>query len=58
MVIASIRGCTNVPQHERSRLTAIFGSLPVGEYVVWEDADTAGPLVNVPDGGVAEVALP
>jgi hypothetical protein len=43
---------------ERSRLTAIFGSLPVGDYVVWEDAGTAGPLVNVPDGGVAEVALP
>jgi hypothetical protein len=43
---------------DRSRLTAIFGSLPVGDYVVWEDANTAGPLVNVPDGGVAEVALP
>jgi hypothetical protein len=49
--------------HERttqvqSRLTAIFGSLPVGEYVVWEDADTAGPVVTVADGAVAEVTLP
>ncbi|HUA05714.1 MAG TPA: hypothetical protein VMB27_17530 [Solirubrobacteraceae bacterium] len=43
---------------ERSRLTAIFGSLPVGEYVVWEDAVTAGPVVNVPDGAVTEVTLP
>lgn len=48
--------------HERtteaqSRLTAIFGSLPVGEYVVWEDADTAGPVVTVLDGAVAEVTL-
>jgi hypothetical protein len=43
---------------ERSRLTAIFGSLPVGDYVVWEDAGTAGPVVTVPDGAVAEVTLP
>ena len=48
--------------HERttqpqSRLTAIFGSLPAGEYVVWEDAATEGPVVTVPDGAVAEVAL-
>ena len=48
--------------HERtteaqSRLTAIFGSLPVGEYVVWEDAETAGPVVTVPDGAVVEVTL-
>jgi hypothetical protein len=49
--------------HERatnakSLLTAIFGSLPGGDYVVWEDAVTAGPVVSVPDGGVAEVTLP
>jgi hypothetical protein len=48
--------------HERaaraqSRLTAIFGSLPAGDYVVWEDAVTAGSVVSVPDGGVAEVTL-
>ena len=43
---------------ERSRLTAIFGSLPVGDYVVWEDAGTAGPVVTVPDGAIAEVTLP
>src|SRR5205085_5555888 len=48
--------------HERttqrgSLLTAIFGSLPAGEYVVWEDATTRGPVVTVPDGAVAEVRL-
>ena len=42
---------------EHSRLTAIFGSLPVGEYVVWEDAGTPGPVVTVPDAAVAEVTL-
>jgi hypothetical protein len=41
----------------RSLLTAVFGSLPAGEYVVWEDAGTAGPVVTVPDGSVAEVRL-
>jgi hypothetical protein len=41
----------------RSLLTAIFGSLPAGEYQVWEDARTPGPLVTVPDGAVAEVSL-
>jgi hypothetical protein len=44
--------------HAGSRLTAVFGSLPVGDYVVWEDAGTAGPAVIVADGAVAEVALP
>jgi hypothetical protein len=48
--------------HERttrneSLLTAVFGSLPAGAYVVWEGAATAGPIVSVPDGGVAEVRL-
>ena len=48
--------------HQRSTnggavLTAIFGSLPAGDYVVWEDAGTAGPTVTVPDGAVAELAL-
>jgi hypothetical protein len=48
--------------HERraqahSRLTAVFGSLPAGEYVVWEDDTTPGPMVSVPDGAVAEVSL-
>ena len=41
----------------RSRLTAIFGSLPAGEYVVWEDASTEGPVVTVPDGAVTELRL-
>lgn len=48
--------------HERrvetaSILTAIFGSLPAGDYVVWEDATTPGPVVTVPAGSVAEVSL-
>jgi len=42
---------------ERSRLTAIFGSLPAGDYVVWEDAGTDGPVVTVRDGAVAEATL-
>jgi hypothetical protein len=41
----------------RSRLTAIFGSLPAGEYRVWEDETTPGPVVTVADGAVAEVRL-
>jgi hypothetical protein len=41
----------------RSMLTAIFGSLPAGEYRVWEDAQTPGPVVTVPEGAVAEVRL-
>jgi hypothetical protein len=43
--------------HARSRLTAVFGSLPAGEYLVWEDDSTPGPVVSVPDGAVAEVSL-
>ena len=43
--------------HERSLLTAVFGSLPAGEYLVWEDDSTPGPVVRVPDGAVAEVSL-
>lgn len=38
-------------------LTAIFGSLPDGDYVIWADADTAGPTVSVPEGAVAELRL-
>ena len=41
----------------RSVLTAIFGSLPAGEYRVWEDRTTPGPLVAVAEGAVAEVRL-
>jgi hypothetical protein len=48
--------------HERasdlgSTLTAIFGSLPAGEYVIWEDSSTAGPVIEVPDGGVSQIPL-
>ncbi|HXR13276.1 MAG TPA: hypothetical protein VN740_01370 [Solirubrobacteraceae bacterium] len=48
--------------HERSSdagstLTAIFGSLPAGRYIVWCDEATAGETVTVPDGAIAEVNL-
>src|SRR5580692_4295812 len=48
--------------HERasdlgSTLTAIFASLAAGEYVIWEDWSTAGPVIEVPDGGVAQILL-
>jgi hypothetical protein len=48
--------------HERgsqtgTSLTAVFGSLPAGEYVIWEDAERAAGSVRVPDGAVAEIAL-
>jgi len=48
--------------HERSTqagpmLTAIFGSLPASDYLVWADSETAGPTVSVPEGAVAEVEL-
>ena len=48
--------------HERTAdsrrlLTAIFGSLPAGHYVVWKDATTPGPMVEISDGAVAEVSL-
>jgi hypothetical protein len=56
------RGRVHTGVHERttevrSRLTAIFGSLPAGDYVVWEDATTEGPVVTVLDGAIAEVEL-
>jgi len=38
-------------------LTAIFGSLPAGQYVIWEDEATQGDTVTVPDGAIAEVHL-
>jgi len=48
--------------HERSTataatLTAVFGSLPAGDYVVWADDAIAGPVVSVPPGRVVELAL-
>jgi hypothetical protein len=48
--------------HERTtqtaaRLTAVFGSLPAGDYVVWAGPSTAGPAVTVPEGTVAEIAV-
>ena len=38
-------------------LTAIFGSLAEGDYVVWLDADTPGPTVTVREQAVAELHL-
>jgi hypothetical protein len=48
--------------HERStqagpKLTAIFGSLEAGEYVVWADDTTARTTVTVSDGAVTELFL-
>ena len=48
--------------HERasqagSVLTAIFGSLPAGDYQIWAAATTPGPVVTVPETAVAEVTL-
>ncbi len=38
-------------------LTAIFGSLAQGEYLIWADTSTEGPRISVPDGAVVEVEL-
>ena len=49
--------------HERttpsgiSRLTAVFGSLDAGEYVIWRDVADEGPVVEVAESAIAEVAL-
>jgi hypothetical protein len=48
--------------HERStqnasRLTAIFGSLPAGRYLVWRDETSAGATVTVRAGAVTEVTF-
>jgi hypothetical protein len=43
--------------HAGSVLTAVFGSLAAGDYVVWVDATTEGPAVTVPDGAVVELSL-
>jgi hypothetical protein len=43
--------------HAGGVLTAIFGSLPTGEYDVWEDAESCAGTILVPDGAVAEFHL-
>ncbi|MGZ4165808.1 MAG: phospholipase [Solirubrobacteraceae bacterium] len=48
--------------HERateagSKLTAIFGSLAEGDWVVWGDAATARTTVSVSEGSVTELFL-
>jgi hypothetical protein len=48
--------------HERttqsgSMLTAVFGSLSAGDYVVWENATSPGATVTVREGMVTEIGL-
>ena len=49
--------------HERatfagtSRLTAVFGSLAAGDYLIWADDTTEGPVVTVSEATVVDVAL-
>jgi hypothetical protein len=40
-----------------ARLTAIFGSLAPGEYVIWEDAATSAGTATVRERAVAEVQM-
>jgi hypothetical protein len=40
-----------------SVLTAIFGSVPAGDYVVWMDGSTPGATVTVAEGTVTEISL-
>jgi hypothetical protein len=42
--------------HTGSLLTAIFGSLPAAEYVVW-DGESSAARVTVPEGAIAELSL-
>jgi hypothetical protein len=49
--------------HERttqagSVLTAVFGSLAGGDYVIWDDLTRTPARVRVPEGTVTEVRLP
>jgi hypothetical protein len=43
--------------HRGPVLTAIFGSLQTGEYVVWADPQTRAASVEVCEGAVREIAL-
>lgn len=53
---------THTGVHQRSTaagsmLTAIFGSLAAGEYLVWENETTVGATVTVREGEVVEQRL-
>ena len=48
--------CARAENSSESLLMAVFGT-SAGEYRVWVGVATAGPIVSVPDGGVAEVRL-
>ena len=43
--------------HAGSKLTAIFGSLPSGDYHVWEDTERCATRVVIGEGSVAEIVL-
>jgi hypothetical protein len=45
------------PTQAGAKLTAIFGSLGEGDYVVWADATTAQTTVTVSEGAVTELFL-
>jgi hypothetical protein len=38
-------------------LTAVFGSLPAGHYVVWESDTSPGATVAIRPGAVTEIRL-
>jgi hypothetical protein len=44
--------------HAGAVLTAIFGSLPAGDYIIWEDAVDQADSVTVSEARVAEIELP
>jgi hypothetical protein len=35
----------------------VFGSLPAGDYLIWANASTPGPVVTVPEAAIAELTL-
>jgi hypothetical protein len=43
--------------HAGSRLSAIFGSLAEGDYIVWEDEAIPGPTIVIAEGVVSEIHL-
>jgi hypothetical protein len=50
-------GVHDRPTQNAVLLTAVFGCLPAGRYQIWADATTPGPIVDVPEAAVAEIAL-
>ena len=56
-VAASTPGVHERSTEAGSKLTAIFGSLEAGEYIVWADATTARTTVTVSEAAVTELFL-